>query len=90
MPKGPGKTLSMYDIFTISQTTHKRIWDCKSVNYGAENDHTAVAIKQNITYIKFKHNTVIKGVIDCTNILTDKGCAASYCETLKSLVYDST
>ena len=88
--KGLDKTPSMHDIFAIAQTTHKQIWDCKAVNDGAESDHAAVAIKLAITSIKFKHNTVIKGGTDWMKIATAEGCAASYCETLKSLVDEST
>ena len=80
----------MHDIFAISQTTHKWIRDCKTVNGRAESDHTSVAIKLAITYIKFKHNTVIKVGTDWMNVKTNEGWEASYCDTLKYLVDDST
>ena len=79
----------MHNIFTITQITHKQIRYFKAVNDGAESYHTAVAIKLAIKYVKFKHNTVIKVVNYCTNILTDERYAVSYCEALKYLVYKS-
>ena len=50
----------------------------------------AVETKLAITSIKCKHNSVIKGVTGWTNIVTDEGYAYLYCETLKSLVDEST
>ena len=88
--KGLDKTPSMHGILNIDQTKHKRIRDRKAVNYGADSDHTAVAIKLAITSIKLNHNVFIKRVTDWMKILTDEGYAALYCETLKYLVNEIT
>ena len=80
----------MHDIFAIVQTTHKNIQDCKSFNDGAHSDHANVSIKLAITYIKSKHNLVIKEGTDWTKISVDAGFAALYCETLKFLLDRST
>ena len=69
--KGLYKTPRMSDIFNISQTTHNKIQDCKAVNDRAESEHAAAVIKIYIKSIKFKHNTVTKGVTDWTKIVTD-------------------
>ena len=88
--KGMDKTLSMHDILTIDQTTHKQIRDRKSVNDGADSEHAAVVVKLAITFIKFKHSSVIKRVTYWVKILTDEVYAALYCETLKYLVNEIT
>ena len=80
----------MHEILTIYQTTYKRIWDRKSIRYGAESDHVDVPIKLAITSIKFKLNTFIKGVIDWINIVTGEVYEDSYCDTLKYLLDEST
>ena len=80
----------MHDIFAIVQTTHKNIQDCKSFNDGAHSDHANVSIKLAITYIKSKHNLVIKEGTDWTKISVDAGFAALYFETLKFLLDRST
>ena len=84
------KTPIMHDIFTIAQTTHKRIRYCKSVSNGAESDHAAVEIESDITSIKLKQDAVIKGVNDWTNILTDEGYVALYFKTIQYIVDEST
>ena len=66
----------MLNILSISQTTHKKIQDCKAVNDGEESDYSDVKIKLYIISIKIKHNTVIKVGTDWTNIKNDKGCVA--------------
>ena len=83
MSRGLKKTPSTHDIFDISQTTHKRIRYCIPVNDRVKSYHAAVEIKLAVTYIRFKHNTLINRGTDCTNISTDEGYAASYYETLK-------
>ena len=78
----------MNDILAMVQTKHKQIRGCKEVYDGAEIDHADVAIRLATTSIRFKHNIFIKGVSECTNIVTDEGFSALYCETLKYLVND--
>ena len=80
----------MHDILALSQTTHKWIWGCKSVNNWVESDHIDVTIKLAIKFIKFKHNKVIKRVTELRKIVTDEGYITSYCDTLKYIVDDST
>ena len=71
MLKDLGKTTRMNGIFSIAQKIHRIIQYCKSFTDGAERDHASVEIKLDITYIKFEHNTVVKGVTGWRNIASD-------------------
>ena len=80
----------MHVILAIYHTKHNLIKEFKSVNDGADIDHTSVAIKLAIPYIKSKHNAVINGVTDWTKIVNDEGFEHLYCETIKYIVDKST
>jgi hypothetical protein len=75
----------MHDVLVCSQSTHKRIHDCKATDDGINSDHSAVSLDLILTSIKFKERTVSRGKIDWRKIASDDQLQIIYNGHLTSL-----
>jgi hypothetical protein len=75
----------MHDVFTCSQSLHKRIHDCQAVLHGVASNHKAARLKLSLLSIKFKVRVISRGTIDWPKVMLDDHTQMAYIEHLTLL-----